>query len=74
MKRKITEIMEDMDQLEKVEISGELVDTLKDYFREEIETENINKKSHDEKVAKGAVDNLAGSNRGNAEHGQSDRI
>lgn len=41
MKRKITEIMEDMDRLEEVEISGEFVDILKDYFREEIETENI---------------------------------
>ena len=72
-KRSILDIMDDMDRLEKIEISDELVDTLKDYYKEEIESENL-EKNNNEKVAKGLVDNLAGLDKGNIENGQSDRI
>ena len=73
MNRKISEIMEDMDRLEKVEISGELIDTLKDHFKEEIESEKKDK-SDDEKAAKSISEDLIEKNTGNAEDGQSDRI
>jgi hypothetical protein len=72
-KRSIIEIMDDMDRLEKIEITDELADTLKDYFKEEIESENLEKEQN-EKVAKGLVDSLVGLDKGNNENGQSDRV
>lgn len=72
-KRKITEIMEDMDRLEKVEISDELADTLKEYFKDEIEKE----KSHDsenEKVASSISESVRINNQEKIDHGQSSRI
>lgn len=39
MKRKITDILEDMDKLDEIEITDELVDILKDHFKEEIGNE-----------------------------------
>lgn len=72
-KRTIIDIMDDMDRLEKIEISDELADTLKDYFKEEIDSEN-NERSQDEKVAKVSVDNLIEQLKGNIKNGQSDRI
>lgn len=69
-KRSIIEIMDDMDRLEKIEITDELADTLKDYFKEEIESENLEKEQN-EKVAKGC---LVGIDKGNIENGQSDRV
>jgi predicted DNA-binding protein (UPF0251 family) len=39
-KRKITEILEEMDRVEKVEINNDLVDTIRDYFEQDIESEN----------------------------------
>ena len=73
MNRKISEIMEEMDRLEKVEISGELIDPLKDHFKEEIESEK-NDKADDEKAAKSIREDLIENNKGNVEDGQSDRI
>lgn len=70
-KRSIIEIMDDMDRLEKIEISDELIDTLKDYFKDEIESDDSDK---NEKVAKGLVDNLVGKKKGNIENDQSDRF
>lgn len=72
-KRSIIEIMDDMDRLEKIEITDELADTLKDYFKDEIESEN-SEKDQNEKVAKGLVDNLVGLEKGNNDNGQSDRV
>jgi hypothetical protein len=72
-KRSIIEIMDDMDRLEKIEISDELINTLKDYFEEEINSED-SEINHNGKVAKGLVENLEGINKGNIENGQSDRI
>ena len=72
-KRSIIEIMDDMDRLEKIEITDELADTLKDYFKDEIESENLEKEQN-EKVAKGLVDSLVGLDKGNKENGQSDRV
>ena len=72
-KRSIIEIMDDMDRLEKIEITDELADTLKDYFKDEIESENLEKEQN-EKVAKGLVDSLVGLDKGNNENGQSDRV
>lgn len=72
-KRKITEIMEDMDRLEKVEISDELADTLKEYFKDEIEKE----KNHDlenKKVARGVSKSVRINNQEKIDHGQSSRI
>lgn len=44
MKRKIRDIMNEMDKIEKVEITRDLLDGLKDYFKEEIQSvENKNK-------------------------------
>jgi hypothetical protein len=42
-KRSIIEIMDDMKLLEKIEITDELADALKDYFIDEIESENLEK-------------------------------
>lgn len=72
-KRSILDIMDDMDRLEKIEISDELVDTLKNYYKEEIESEN-SEKNENEKVAKGLVDNIVGLDKGSIENGESDRI
>lgn len=72
-KRSIIEIMDDMDRLEKIEITDELADTLQDYFKVEIESEN-SEKEQNEKVAKGLFDDLIGLDKGNDENGQSDRI
>jgi len=72
-KRSIIEIMDDMDRLEKIEITDELADTLKDYFKDEIDSENLEKEQN-EKVAKGLVDSLVGLDKGNKENGQSDRV
>ncbi|MBY0414681.1 MAG: hypothetical protein K2Q18_10965 [Bdellovibrionales bacterium] len=72
-KRSIIEIMDDMDRLEKIEITDELADTLKDYFKDEIDSENLEKEQN-EKVAKGLFDDLIGLDKGNNENGQSDRV
>lgn len=72
-KRSIIEIMDDMDRLEKIEITDELAETLKDYFKDEIDEENLEKEQN-KKIAKGLVENLAGQEKGNIENGQSDRI
>lgn len=72
-KRSIIDIMNDMDNLEKIEISDELADTLKDYFKEEIESENL-EKDVNEKVARGLGDNLIGTDKGIVENGESNRI
>ena len=69
-KGKFTEIMEEMDSLEKVKISDDLIDTLRDYFKDEVEKEVL----EDEKVAKGSFDNLNDSKPGSDEDGQSDRV
>ena len=39
MKRKIRDIMDKMDEIEKVEISDELIEKLREIFNEEIELE-----------------------------------
>lgn len=39
MKRRITDILEDMDRLDDVVITDELVDILRDHFKEEIKQE-----------------------------------
>lgn len=72
-KRSIIEIMDDMDRLEKIEITDELAETLKDYFKDEIDEENLEKEQN-KKIAKGLVENLVGQEKGNIENGQSDRI
>lgn len=41
MIRSMIEIMDDMDRHEKIEISDELIEILKDHFKEEIETEKL---------------------------------
>ena len=46
-KHKISDIMEEMDRVEKVEISDELIEILKEHFKEDIK----NEKSAIEKVA-----------------------
>lgn len=73
MKRPINEILEDMDRLEKVEISNELIDSLKDHFKEEIESEK-KEKSENERVARSALDNFVEKKIGNTDHGQPDRV
>jgi hypothetical protein len=72
-KRKITDIMEEMDRVEKVEISDELIEILKEHFKEDIESEK-NEKSEIEKVARGIDDNTWINNQGNNDNGQSDRV
>jgi len=67
MKRKIRDIMNEMDKIEKVEIPSDLLDELQDYFKEEIESE---KKSDDEKAARGISDN----NVRDEGYGEQDRI
>lgn len=42
MKRKIRDIMEKMDEIEKVEIPNDFLDNLSDYFKNEIESEDTN--------------------------------
>lgn len=70
MKRKIREIMDEMDKIEKVEIPNDLLDDLSDYFKDEIESEE-NKNSDDEKVAS-SIEHLI--NKGHTEDGQQDRV
>lgn len=70
MKRKITDILEDMDKLDEIEITDELVDILKDHFKEEISN---NDHGEDEQVAKGINDLIIG-NRGKTDNGQQDRV
>jgi hypothetical protein len=72
-KRSIIEIMDDMDRLEKIEITDEFAGTLKNYFKDEIESEN-SEKDQNEKAAKGIFDDLVGLDKGNDENGQSDRV
>lgn len=72
-KRKITDIMEEMDRVEKVEISDELIEILKEHFKEDIESEK-HEKSEIEKVARGIDDNTWINNQGNNDNGQSDRV
>lgn len=69
MKRKLKDIMNDMDKIEKVEITDDLLDDLRDYFKEEIESEKITD-SDNEKVASG----LHKDNLWNEDHGQQERI
>ena len=71
-KRKISDIMEEMDRVEKVEISDELIEILKDHFKEDIENEK-KEKSEIEKVARGISENVWINNQGNKDNGQSDR-
>ena len=73
MKRKISEIMEDMDKLEKIEITDELIEKLKDHFKDEIASDK-KEKSENEKVAQGSLDNIIQKKIGNTDHGQSDRV
>jgi hypothetical protein len=72
-KRKITDIMEEMDRVEKVEISDELIEILKEHFKEDIENEK-KEKSEIEKVARGIDENSWINNQGNKDNGQSDRV
>ena len=72
-KRKISDIMEEMDRVEKVEISDELIEILKDHFKEDIENEK-KEKSEIEKVARGISENAWINNQGNKDNGQSDRV
>ncbi len=58
MKKTYMEIMEAMDGLEEVVISDELIDILKDHFKEEIDADKKKKnQEQDEKVAKSYLDN-----------------
>ena len=72
-KRSIVDIMEDMDRLEEIEITDDLADTLRDYFKEEIESEDL-ENDENEKVAKGLDDSFINTDKGNAENGESDRV
>lgn len=72
MKKTYMEIMEEMDRLEEVVISDELVDVLKDHFKEEIESDQ-KKKNENEQVAQGHLADSAKKN-GDLENGQSDRV
>jgi flagellar biosynthesis regulator FlbT len=72
-KRKITDIMEEMDRVEKVVISDELIEILKEHFKEDIENEK-KEKSEIEKVASGVDKNTWINNQGNKDNGQSDRV
>ncbi len=74
MTKTYLEIMEEMDRLEEVIISDELVDILKDHFKEQIEADQKKKnQTQNEKVAKGHLGNSV-KNSGDMEYGQSDRI
>lgn len=70
MKRKIRDIMDKMDEIEKVEIPNDLLDDLSDYFKDEIESEDSNS-SDNEKVAS-SIEHLI--DKGHTENGQQDRI
>lgn len=70
MKRKIRDIMNEMNKIEKIEITNDLLDDLQDYFKDEIESEDINN-SDNEKVASG-IEHLT--DKGSVENGQQDRI
>ncbi len=70
MSRKISEILEDMDRLEEIEISDELINSIKDEFKDEIEQEIV----PDEKVAIGTSDHVVIAAKDNQDHGKSDRI
>ncbi|QDK42381.1 hypothetical protein DOM21_13190 [Bacteriovorax stolpii] len=72
-KRSIIDIMEDMDRVEEIEITDDLVDTLRDYFKEEIESEDL-ENDENEKVAKGLDDSFINTDEGDAENGESDRV
>lgn len=76
MKRKISEIMNDMDRLENFEISEKTQEKLREHFKHEIEREKLEKnkieKESNEKVASGAQ--ISGAKKDNNSHGESDRI
>ena len=70
MNRKITEILDDMDQLEKIEISDELIDSIKDAFEDELEQEIV----PNEKVAIGTSEHAIIASKDNQDHAESNRI
>lgn len=65
--------MEEMDRVEKVEITDELISILKERFKEDIENEK-SEKSEIEKVARGIDGNTWINNQGNNDNGQSDSV
>jgi hypothetical protein len=67
------DIVEEMDRVEKVEISDELVEILKEHFREDIEQEK-REKAENEKVAAGISQDAWIGNQGNLDNGESDRV
>lgn len=70
---RIMDIVEEMDRVEKVEISDELVEILKEHFREDIEQEK-REKAENEKVAAGISQDAWIGNQGNLDNGESDRV
>lgn len=70
MKRKIRDIMNEMNKIEKVEITNDLLDDLQDYFKDEIESEDSSN-SGNEKVASG-IEHLI--DKGIVDNGKQDRI
>lgn len=51
-KRKITDIMEEMDRVEKVEISDELIEKIKEHFKDDIEIEKNDKSGRENNCSK----------------------
>lgn len=70
---RIMDIVEEMDRVEKVEISDELVEILKEHFREDIEQEK-REKAENEKVAASISQDAWIGNQGNLDNGESDRV
>lgn len=70
---RIMDIVEEMDRVEKIEISDELVEILKEHFREDIEQEN-REKAGNEKAASGISQDAWIGNKGNLDNGESDRV
>lgn len=68
MKRKITDILEDMDKLENIDISDELIEKMRDIYKEEIAEDQ---REQNEKVASG-LNQIA--EKENTDNGQQDRI
>lgn len=70
---RIMDIVEEMDKVEKVEISDELVEILKEHFREDIEQEKREKAENEKAAASISQDAWTG-NQGNLDNGESDRV
>ena len=68
MKRKITDILEDMDKLENIDISDEFIEKMRDIYKEEIAEDQ---REQNEKVASG-LNHIE--KKENTDNGQQDRI